>query len=96
MNIDLKDKDWKDFLIDSIFTVSTGASLSAINFKKGEVARVTATDMNNGITDYYEKIIHKNYKECTNFISFSFLGSVILSSIHCKSRYEDSLYSNSK
>jgi hypothetical protein len=44
--------------------------------KKGSIPRVTATDNNNGIFDFYQKVSHKNYRDLTNFISISFLGSV--------------------
>jgi hypothetical protein len=68
--------EWKEFKIGDIFKVSTGTLLPKSLLKKGKTARLTATDNNNGIFDFYENIEHKNYRVLTNFISVSFLGSV--------------------
>jgi len=68
--------EWKAFKVDDIFTVSTGSLVPKEILKKGKIARLTATDNNNGIFDFYEKVEHKNYREVSNFISVSFLGSV--------------------
>jgi len=76
MNFDLKNREWKEFLIGDIFNIGTGALLPKKVLKKGDTARITATDLNNGVFDYYTEIKHKNYRTVTNFISVSFLGSV--------------------
>lgn len=76
MKLDLKNKKWKAFLIGDIFIIGTGALLPKKLFKKGNVARITATDSNNGVFDYYAEVKHKNCRTVTNFISVSFLGSV--------------------
>lgn len=76
MNLDLKNKEWKEFLIGDIFNISTGALLPKKALKKGNVARITATDSNNGVFDYYSEVTHKNFRAVKNFISVSFLGSV--------------------
>ena len=68
--------EWKEFRIGDVFSVSTGALLPKDILKKGKIARLTATDNNNGIFDFYEPVNHKNYREISNFISVSFLGSV--------------------
>ena len=68
--------EWREFKIGNIFTVSTGALVPKEILQKGKIARLTATDNNNGIFDFYEKVEHKNYREVSNFISVSFLGSV--------------------
>ena len=70
------EKEWKAFLIGDIFNIKTGALLPKQILKKGSVARITATDSNNGIFDYYHEIEHKNHRTIKNFISVSFLGSV--------------------
>lgn len=76
MEQNLKTKNWSEFLISDIFTVKTGSLLPKEILKKGKIARITATDNNNGIFDFYQKVDSKNYRELTNFISVSFLGSV--------------------
>ncbi len=68
--------EWKEFKIEDVFKVSTGTLLPKDALKKGKIARLTATDNNNGIFDFYEPVNHKNYREVSNFISVSFLGSV--------------------
>lgn len=74
--MELLDREWKEFRIGKIFSVSTGALIPKEILIKGKIARITATDNNNGIFDFYEKVQHKNYREISNFISISFLGSV--------------------
>ncbi len=76
MKVDLKNIEWGEFLIGNIFLVSTGSLLPKEILKNGKIARITATNLNNGVFDYYQKVNHKNYRELTNFISVSFLGSV--------------------
>ena len=72
----LENVSWKEFEIGKIFKVTTGNLISKNLLKKGQIARITATDNNNGIYDFYQKINDKNYRELSNFISVSFLGSV--------------------
>lgn len=72
----IENKKWKDFLIGDIFNIKTGALLPKKILKKGNVARITATDSNNGVYDYYSEVTHKNFRTVENFISVSFLGSV--------------------
>ncbi len=74
--ISLSEKEWKDFKIGDIFSISTGSLVPKEVLKKGKIARLTATDNNNGVFDFYEHIEHKNYRVISNFISVSFLGSV--------------------
>ncbi|NMR34406.1 restriction endonuclease subunit S [Chryseobacterium aquaticum] len=74
--MDLKNIRWGEFEIGKIFKVSTGNLLPKEILKKGNIPRITATDNNNGIYGFYQKVNHKNYREVANFISVSFLGSV--------------------
>lgn len=76
MELSLKNIQWGEFEIGKIFKVSTGNLLPKSVLRKGDFPRITATDNNNGVYDYYQKLQHKNYREITNFISVSFLGSV--------------------
>jgi len=74
--MNLKNIQWSEFEIGKIFKVSTGNLLPKEVLKKGTIPRITATDNNNGVFDFYQKVHHKNYRELNNFISVSFLGSV--------------------
>ncbi|WP_341220990.1 restriction endonuclease subunit S [Polaribacter atrinae] len=76
MELELTNKKWKEFLIGNLFTISTGALLPKKQLKKGNIPRITATDLNNGVYDYYTELEHKNHRTESNFISVSFLGSV--------------------
>lgn len=71
-----KKVEWKEFKIGDVFEINTGSLLPKTELKDGSIARITATDNNNGIIGFYKKSNHKNYRELTNFISVSFLGSV--------------------
>lgn len=70
------EKTWRVFRISEIFDVFTGASISQNKFKEGPVPRVTATDTNNGVGLFTEKMDDNNYRLFNNFISVSFLGSI--------------------
>lgn len=74
--MDLKNVEWGTFVIGDIFVISTGNLLPKKILKKGKIPRITATDNNNGIFDFYNTVAVKKYRELTNFISVSFLGSV--------------------
>lgn len=74
--MELQNREWKEFKIDTIFTVYTGALVPKDILNKGKRPRVTATDNNNGIIGFYNDVEHKNYRKYSNFISISFLGSV--------------------
>jgi hypothetical protein len=72
----LKNRNWEEFTINDIFIVSTGAQISKTSLGKGKIPRISATENNNGITDFHSPIKNKNYREFSNFISVSFLGGV--------------------
>lgn len=73
----MKNKEiWKAFKIDSIFDMFTGASISQNKFNAGSIPRITATDTNNGIALFTERIEDRNFRSFQNFISVSFLGSI--------------------
>lgn len=76
MKIELDNINWQEFVIGDIFKISTGNLISKEYLIKGDIPRITATDKNNGIFDFYKAIDNKNYREQSNFISVSFLGSV--------------------
>ena len=73
----MKNKEiWKVFKIDSIFDMFTGASISQNKFNVGNIPRITATETNNGIGLFTERIEDRNFRSFQNFISVSFLGSI--------------------
>lgn len=76
MEIDVKSKCWREFLIGDLFSVGTGSLVAKNILIKGDLPRITATNNNNGIFDFYNNIDIVNYKTNDNFISVSFLGSV--------------------
>lgn len=76
MEKDLKNIKWREFEIGDIFNVYTGNLLPKSVLKKGKYPRITATENNNGVFDYYQKVDQKKYREFKNFISISFLGAV--------------------
>ncbi len=69
-------ENWKVFKIASIFDMFTGASISQNKFNVGSIPRITATDMNNGIGLFTERLEDRNFRSFQNFISVSFLGSI--------------------
>ncbi|MCR2088058.1 restriction endonuclease subunit S [Campylobacter upsaliensis] len=75
---------WKKFDISDIFEtkkmgntfqVPTGASVNAKYLKDGNIPRITASNINNGVFGYFTSN-HKNYRIYENFISISFLGTI--------------------
>ena len=65
----MKNKEnWKVFRIDSIFDMFTGASISQDKFNVGSIPRITATDTNNGIGLFTERLEDRNYRSFQNFI----------------------------
>lgn len=72
----LTDREWRDFKINEIFETFTGALLDKKFVEEGNIPRVTATDLDNGISFFTSSIHHKNFRTFENFISISFLGSV--------------------
>ncbi len=76
MELSLKNREWKEFLISDIFDVGTGANVPKRYLLNGTTPRVSAKEQNNGIVSFTAKSNHKNFRIYKNFISVSFLGSV--------------------
>lgn len=86
MQIDYK--NWKSFKISEIFQtkgernqlqVPTGANISSCDLEEnGDVPRITVTNLNNGISGYYNYVGQNNqdYRVYKNFISISFLCTI--------------------
>ena len=72
----LKNRDWKEFNIGTIFDINTGANVPKNHLKKGKFPRVSATENNNGVVGFSNFSTHKNFRTLTNFVSVSFLGAV--------------------
>lgn len=72
----LEDRVWKNFKINEIIDVFTGALLSKKDLRTGTIPRISASEIDNGVIGTFLKLDHKNYRELTNFISISFLGGV--------------------
>lgn len=76
MEMSLKNREWKEFVIEDIFNIGTGANVPKKFLKKGNLPRISATEQNNGVVVFTDKVTHKNFRTNTNFISVSFLGAV--------------------
>lgn len=72
----MENREWKAFRIEEVFDIFTGAAISQNKLHEGSTPRITATDMNNGIGLFTERLEDRNYRSFQNFISISFLGSV--------------------
>lgn len=68
--------EWKEFKINDLFEVFTGATIRQNELIQGKIPRITATDSNNGIAFFTQETLQHNFKKFKNFISISFLGSV--------------------
>ena len=66
---------WKEFKLNQIFKITTGACVNKQELEKGKIRRISVKGINNGIQGYFKTINSKNYREEENFISFSFLGT---------------------
>ncbi len=76
INMKLTDREWKEFVIEDIFDIYTGATIKQDEFQEGAIPRITASDANNGVSMFTDNLGSQNYRKVTNFISISFLGSV--------------------
>jgi type I restriction-modification system DNA methylase subunit len=82
----LENKNWKGFLVSSIFKldetkrktrkqIPTGANIPNDELENGSIPRITVTSLNNGINIFCNSN-HKNLRTFNNFISVSFLATV--------------------
>lgn len=72
----MNEVNWRVFEVEKIFEIVTGALLNSSDLKEGNIPRITATSLNNGISTFTKEIAHKNFRTYKNFISVSFLGDV--------------------
>ena len=73
--ISLDSVEWEEFNIKDIFDIFTGYLINNNIIKDGFDPRITATNNNNGIAIFTNKL-SSNARYFSNFISISFLGSV--------------------
>lgn len=66
---------WKEFRLNELFDIGTGASLKNEFLINGSTPRISVKGINNGIQGYFQDIDSKSYRVMENFISFSFLGT---------------------
>lgn len=71
--IDNPEKEWEEFQIKKIFTVETGNYIPSKEMKEGNIPRITAKSVDNGIGMYIEN--HSKAKVHNNGITASFLGN---------------------
>ena len=71
----LEDCKWKRFGIIDLFEINTGANVSKSELSDGDIPRITATDINNGVDFFTEMSCNKNFRVYENAVSISFLGS---------------------
>ena len=72
---------WGEFVVGELFETNgnktyTGAGIPKNNLEAGSTPRITVTDKNNGIIEYFNDTDNANYRVYENFISVSFLGTV--------------------
>ena len=67
--------EYRNFKVTDIFIVETGANIPQNELKSGKTPRISVTNLNNGISGYYNDLSSNNYRVQENFISFSFLGT---------------------
>ncbi len=67
--------EYRNFKVTDVFIVETGANIPQNELESGETPRISVTNLNNGISGYYNDLSSNNYRVQENFISFSFLGT---------------------
>lgn len=76
-NIDLEDSKWQEFKVTDLFDLEKGERLTESNRISGEVALVTASSYNNGITSFIDYENFKNKKKLfNNKITVDMFGNV--------------------
>ncbi len=70
---------WKDFSIDSLFSIDSGVRLVKGELKYGNIPFVGATDSNNGITAFCGNV---NKSIDSNVLGVNYNGSVVNNFYH--------------
>lgn len=73
--LSLKDREWETFKVGELFDVGTGGLIDRKLLFEGMVPRISAKGGVNGVDGFYAPVKSSSYREFSNFISVSFLGS---------------------
>ena len=73
MNLDLKNREWKEFPVKSLFNIERGKRLIIRNRISGNIPFVTAGFQNQGVA---ELIQNKEQKSFSNSITIDMFGNV--------------------
>ncbi|WP_325966587.1 restriction endonuclease subunit S [Staphylococcus auricularis] len=85
----LSDREWKEFKLEDIFTISSGVRLEKKNLIKGDLPFITAISLNNGISDF---VSNNNSSEDSNILGVNYDGSVVENFYHpYKAIFSDSV-----
>jgi len=75
----LEMKNWQQFYIGDLFSISSGKRLTKANMKEGTVPFIGATSLNNGITNY---VGNTNNSLDSNVLGVNYNGSVVENFYH--------------
>ena len=79
MDLVLKNREWKEFEIKKIFTITSGKRLTKADMRPGKTPFIGSTDANNGITEF---ISNSNRSEDFNVLGVNYNGSVVENFYH--------------
>ena len=71
--------DWKEFFLDEICNINSGARLTKANMNEGKMPFIGATDSNNGITNF---VSNTNKSLDKNILGVNYNGSVVENFYH--------------
>lgn len=75
MNLDLKNKEWKEFFLTDVFCeIQRGKRLKKVDHKKGSMPYVSSTSLNNGLDGFVGN--EKGVKKFENCLTIANSGSV--------------------
>ena len=60
--------EYRNFKVTDIFIVETGANIPQNELKSGKTPRISVTNLNNGISGYYNDLSSNNYRVQENFL----------------------------
>lgn len=72
---------WKEFKLNQIFKITTGACVNKQELEKGKIPRISVKGINNGIQGYFKTINSKNYRGRRKFYIFFSFRNLFLSYI---------------
>ncbi len=77
--VSLSEKEWREFELESIFTINSGVRLTKSDMQEGDKPFIGATDSNNGITEFVSNV---NNSEDENVLGVNYNGSVVENFYH--------------